>query len=330
MPEFNQDIRNIALAVHGGAGSIHRDAMTPAAEADYRAGLECALLAGYRLLAAGSGSVDAVTAAVSALEDNPLFNAGKGAVFTHDGRIELDAAIMDGHSGQAGAVAGVTSVKNPVRAARAVMEQSRHVLLIGAGADQFAAAHGLDIVDQAYFFSQQRWDQLQKIRHGAQLALDHDGQPAQSGSTTEKPPDSDEKFGTVGAVARDGAGNLAAATSTGGLTNKLFGRVGDSAIIGAGTYAENASAAISGTGIGEYFMRGLLAHDIAVRIKYAGASLAQAVEQAIATVLAAKGGEGGVIALDCRGAIQFGFNTEGMFRGAIRSDGRPQVQMYRD
>jgi L-asparaginase / beta-aspartyl-peptidase len=331
-PSFDTmpDSQTIALAVHGGAGTITREAMTPAIEAPYRAGLERALLAGYRILASGGGSVDAVTAAVSVLEDDPLFNAGKGAVFTHAGRIELDAAIMDGNSGLAGAVAGVTTVKNPVLAARAVMERSQHVLLIGAGADQFAAAHQLEIVDQAYFFSQQRWDQLQKARQNERLELDHDGQPAPAFTPASDNRPSDDQFGTVGAVALDCLGNLAAATSTGGLTNQLFGRVGDSAIIGAGTYADNATAAVSGTGIGEYFMRGLLAHDIAARMQYAKLSLAQAVDQAIEAILRGKGGEGGVIALDAGGNIKFGFNTKGMYRGYIRSDGKPVVQMYNE
>jgi L-asparaginase / beta-aspartyl-peptidase len=322
------DASRIALAVHGGAGNIRREAMTPALEAQYRSGLEAALLAGYRVLAAGGSSVEAVAAAVVVFEDDPLFNAGRGAVFTHDGKIELDAAIMDGLTGQAGAVATVTTVKNPVLAARAVMQHSRHVLLIGAGAERFAALRGLAMVEPAYFFSQQRWDQLQRIRNSEQLALDHDGRPP-SAVAADAPPD-DGKFGTVGAVALDADGNLAAATSTGGLTNKLFGRVGDSAIIGAGTYADNTTAAVSGTGIGEYFMRGLLAHDIAARIRYAGLPLAQAVEQAIDALLAQKGGEGGVIALDAGGKIQIGFNTSGMYRGVIRSDGQPQVALYRD
>lgn len=320
--------QDITLVVHGGAGTITRETMTPAVEVQYRFGLECALQAGYAILAAGGTSADAVTAATMVLEDDPLFNAGKGAVFSHEGRIELDAAIMDGKTGLAGA--GVTTVKNPVIAARAVMDKSKHVLLIGAGADQFAASQNAEIVDPAYFFTQHRWDQLQKARENERIEPDPDGQPAKASAPAQENCQTAGKFGTVGAVALDCVGNLAAATSTGGLTNKLFGRVGDSAIIGAGIYADNATAAVSGTGEGEYFMRGLLAHDIVARMKYAKASLSEAVDQAIHSALNAKGGAGGVIALDARGNIKFGFNTSGMYRGYIKSDGKPVVQIYKD
>ncbi|MDB5842201.1 MAG: isoaspartyl peptidase [Herminiimonas sp.] len=332
MPETpdTPDRQRNTLVVHGGAGAITRKTMTPAVEAQYRIGLERALQAGYRILAAGGHSVDAVMAATMAFEDDFLFNAGKGSVFTHDGMIEMDAAIMDGRSGDAGAVAGVTTVKNPIVAARAVMDRSRHVLLIGDGADRFAALHNSEIVDQAYFFTRHRWDQLQKAREKERVRPDHDDRPASTSAPPSHDRQSDNKFGTVGAVALDCLGNLAAATSTGGLTNKLYGRVGDSAIIGAGTYADNATAAISGTGVGEYFMRALLAYDIAARMKYTKASLSDAVDQAIYCALESKGGEGGVIALDAGGNIKCSFNTKGMYRGYITNDGKPVVQLYKD
>jgi L-asparaginase / beta-aspartyl-peptidase len=322
--------QGITLVVHGGSGTITRASITPEVEAQYRASLERALKAGYEVLAAGGTSVDAVVATVKIFEDDPLFNAGKGAVFTNEGKNELDASIMDGKTGLAGAVAGVTTVKNPITAARAVMDKTKHVLLIGAGADKFAAAQKLDIVDPSYFFTQHRWDQLQKAKEQDRIQLDHDA-PAKK--TSSAPPAiwrTDSKFGTVGAVALDRYGNLAAGTSTGGLTNKLYGRVGDSPVIGAGTYADNATAAISCTGTGEFYMRGLVAHDIAARMKYLKLSVSEAVDQTIKSALDEKQGRGGVIALDAKGNFKFGFNTEGMYRGYIKSDGKPVTQVYRD
>jgi beta-aspartyl-peptidase (threonine type) len=322
----------IVLAVHGGAGTISRASITPAQEAAYRAVIELALHAGHAVLAGGGSSIDAVVAAVRVLEDDPLFNAGKGAVFTNAGRNELDAAVMDGASGLAGAVAGVTTIRNPVAAARAVMQKTHHVLLIGSGAEQFAAEQRLEIVEPAYFFTQHRWDQLEKARAADRIELDHDGLPDRSAAPADpfQPWLVDNKFGTVGAVALDAAGNLAAATSTGGLTNKLYGRVGDSAVIGAGTYADNSTAAVSATGAGEFFMRGLVAHDISARMKYAGLSLDEAVDQTLASALDDCGGKGGVVAVGKDGAVKFGFNTEGMYRGLIRADGVAVVEIYRD
>jgi len=330
-PAAQPDPQRIILVVHGGSGTITRDSITPEVEAQYRASLERALKAGYAVLAAGGTSVDAVVATIKIFEDDPLFNAGKGAVFTNEGKNELDASIMDGKTGLAGAVAGVTTVKNPITAARAVMDKTKHVLLISAGADKFAAAQKLDIVDPSYFFTQHRWDQLQKAKEQDKIQLDHDAQAAKK--TSSAPPaiwQTDSKFGTVGAVALDRYGNLAAGTSTGGLTNKLYGRVGDSPIIGAGTYADNATAAISGTGTGEFYMRGVIAYDIAARMKYLNLSVSEAVDQTIKSALDAKDGRGGVIALDAKGNFKFGFNTEGMYRGYIKSDGKPVTLVYRD
>lgn len=332
----------ITLVVHGGSGTITRSTITAEVEAQYRAALERGLHAGHSVLAAGGSSVDAVVATIKVFEDDPLFNAGKGAVFTNDGKNELDAAIMDGKTGLAGAIAGVTTVKNPITAARAVMDKTRHVLLVSAGADKFAAAQKLDMVEPAYFYTPHRWEQLQKAKALAAIELDHDGKaktsaapaaPSRSQVVAANPFESwmiDNKFGTVGAVALDAQGNLAAGTSTGGLTNKLYGRVGDSPIIGAGTYADNATVAVSGTGTGEFFMRGVLAYDIAARMKYGKASVSDAVDQAIKAALDDKAGRGGVIALDKDGQIKFGFNTEGMYRGYIKSDGKPVVQVYRE
>lgn len=324
------------LVVHGGSGTITRDTITPQIEAKYRAALERALKAGHAVLSSGGTSVDAVVATIKVFEDDPLFNAGKGAVFTNDGKNELDASIMDGKTGLAGAVAGVTTVKNPITAARAVMDKTRHALMATTGAEKFAAVQKLDIVASDYFYTPHRWEQLQKAKERDQIQLDHDGK-AKTSKRPIAPLDNpfepwmiDNKFGTVGAVALDAQGNLAAGTSTGGLTNKLYGRVGDSPIIGAGTYADNATVAVSGTGTGEFFMRGVVAYDISARMKYAKVNLSDAVDQTIKSALDNKKGRGGVIALDKDGNVKFGFNTQGMYRGHIRADGKPVIQIYRD
>lgn len=335
--------KSIVLVVHGGSGTITRRTITPEIEANYRAALDKALKAGYAVLASGGTSVDAVVATIKIFEDDPLFNAGKGAVFTNAGKNELDASIMDGKTGLAGAVAGVTSVKNPIVAARAVMDKTRHVLLASSGADAFAAAQKLAIVEPSYFYTPHRWEQLQKAKKADEIQLDHDGKKQSNSShspayvaQSNQADDPfalwmiDHKFGTVGAVALDAQGNLAAGTSTGGLTNKLYGRVGDSPIIGAGTYADNATVAVSGTGTGEFFMRGLVAYDIAARMKYGKANISDAVDQTIKTALDEKNGRGGVIALDKDGNIKFGFNTEGMYRGYVKSDGQTVISIYRD
>lgn len=319
-----------ALAVHGGAGVISRKTITPEVEAQYRAALERALLAGYAVLNRGGTSTDAVVAVIKVFEDDPLFNAGKGAVFSSDGKNELDAAIMDGKTGLAGAVAGVTTIKNPITAARAVMDKTKHVMLIGKGAEQFAVDQHLDMVDPSYFYTEYRWQQLQRAKEKNRIELDHNGKVPQAQESTVPFWQTDYKHGTVGAVALDQNGNLAAGTSTGGLTNKLYGRVGDSPIIGAGTFADNATAAFSGTGTGEFYMRAVLAHDIAARMKYAHQPLAAAVDDVIQTALTDKGGTGGVIGIDAKGNIKFGFNTEGMYRGYIKNDGKPVVAIFKE
>lgn len=304
------------LVIHGGAG-IERANTPPAKEQAVRAALTKALLQGHAALKAGKPAMDAVTAAIVVLEDSPLFNAGRGAVFTHEGRNELDAALMDGHTLKAGSVAGVTLAKNPIRLARAVMEQSPHVLLAGPGADAFArATPGVAIVDPVYFRTEERWQQLQQRLNP----------PKQNGKTALAPVEAYR--GTVGAVALDTQGRLAAGTSTGGMTNKRWGRVGDAPIIGAGTYA-NARCAVSGTGWGEYYLRTVAAHAICTRLA-AGQSLADAARTVINEEIPALGGDGGAIALAADGSFATPFNTEGMSRGWIDSDGVPHVAVFAD
>ncbi len=314
-------VRVPTLAIHGGT-SGPRAGLTPEMEAQYRDAMARALAAGMAVLEAGCPSLDAVVAALVTMEDDPLFNAGKGAVFTNEGRNELDSSVMDGRTGMAGAVAGVTTVKNPVLAARAVMEKTRHVLLVGTGAEKFAQVNKLEIVDPSYFFTQRRWDQLQRAK---ELQREREGaeKKKSSGLGTEM------THGTVGAVALDKDGNLAAATSTGGLTNKLYGRVGDSPIIGAGTYADNRTMAVSGTGTGEFYIRGAIAYDISARMKYQKVSLAQAVNATLTEALEDKKGDGGVIALDKDGNVRWGFNTPGMWRGYLRPGAKPEIEVFR-
>ena len=323
---------NVALAIHGGAGTILRENMTAEQEAEYRAKLEEALRVGHRILQEGGSSLDAVTATVRVLEESPLFNAGKGAVFTNEGKNELDAAIMNGQTRNAGTVAGISTVRSPVAAARAVMEQSPHVMLIGAGAEQFAREQGLEMVAPSYFFTDQRYEQLQRIKDTEQTELDHSGstnaKDSTQGSLDRHFPD--RKFGTVGAVALDQAGNLAAATSTGGMTNKRYGRVGDVPIIGAGTYADNVTAAISATGHGEYFIRSVVAYDISALMKYKGLSVTEAAREVVDKKLVEMKGEGGVIAIDAQGNIAMPFNSAGMYRGSIDKNGQLYVGIYED
>ena len=304
----------ISIAIHGGAGVISRATMTPDAERAYRADLERALDAGYDVLDKGGTSLDAVVAAVKVLEDSPLFNAGKGSVFNHEGINELDASIMDGATAKAGAVAGLRHVRNPIELARLVMERSPHVMLAGEGAEEFALEQGMPLVPGSYFFTERRWQQLE------------DAQKAER--TASLPKEDIGFFSTVGAVARDKGGNLAAATSTGGMTNKRWGRVGDSPIIGAGTYADNATCAVSSTGSGEYFIRTVVAHEICARVRLAGVTAARAAHDVVHGTLKQIGGDGGVIVVDAKGAISMEFNTEGMFRGARDSGGRREVAIY--
>jgi beta-aspartyl-peptidase (threonine type) len=311
-----------AIAVHGGT-SGPRANLSAELEAQYREGLARALAAGMAELEKGRSSLDAVVAAVVVMEDDPVFNAGKGAVFTNEGRNELDASLMDGRTGMAGAVAGVTTIKNPILAARAVMEKTRHVLLTGLGAEKFARAQNLEIVDPSYFFTQRRWDQLQKAKELERIRRE------EAERKTSSRLDAELGHSTVGAVAIDRDGNLAAATSTGGLTNKLYGRIGDSPIIGAGTYADNRTLAVSATGTGEFFMRGLVTYDISARMQYQKLALAQALEATLAETLEDRKGTGGVIALDKDGNVRWGFNTPGMWRGYLRPGAKPAIDVFR-
>jgi beta-aspartyl-peptidase (threonine type) len=319
--------RKIALAIHGGAGTIRKESMTAAQEAAYRQKMEESLNAGYAVLDAGGSSLDAVIAAIKVMEDSPLFNAGKGAVFTSDGTNEMDAAIMDGATKNAGAVAGLTRVKNPITAAYAVMTKSPHVFMIGPGAEQFAKEQGLELVDPSYFKDQKRYEQWLKIKETEKQQLDHSSLLEME---LEDIYFKDRKFGTVGAVALDKEGNIAAATSTGGMTNKRYGRVGDVPIIGAGTYADNATCAVSATGHGEFFIRTVVGHEIAAQMKYAGKSLEEAADDVVMKQLVAIKGEGGVIAIDRQGNITMPFNSEGMYRGYIREEGRGKTFIYKD
>jgi beta-aspartyl-peptidase (threonine type) len=315
------DNQPIALVIHGGAGVP--PGLPEADQAARRQGLAAALDAGYAVLERGGTSLDAVTTAVRLMEDDPQFNAGRGAVLNHHGDAELDAAIMDGHGPRAGAVASVLHVKNPIELARLVMEQSPHVLLVGEGAEEFALEHGLALVPRSYFRTGRREHELEEELRAEKARLKGAGARA---AGTAAP----YSMGTVGAVALDRAGNLAAATSTGGLTNKARGRVGDTPIIGAGTYANDASCAVSGTGQGEFFIREVVAHDICALVQYRHLKLAEAAHEVIQVKLRALGGEGGVIAVDPAGNIAMDFNSAGMFRGARDSRGLREIGIYQD
>jgi L-asparaginase / beta-aspartyl-peptidase len=303
-----------AIAIHGGAGTIDRESMNSELQKQYESGLKTALKAGFDILDKGGCSLDAVEAAVSSLEDCPLFNAGKGAVFNHIGKHEMDAAIMNGRDLSAGAVCGVNHVMNPVQLARLVMEKSGHVMLCGQGAEEFGKSIGVRFESDEYFYVAQRYEQLQDAIRADKVLLDH----------TQK------KYGTVGAVALDVNGNLAAATSTGGLTNKKFGRVGDTPIVGAGTYANNNTCAVSCTGVGELFIRSVVAYDISCLIEYKGLSLQEACEIVVNDKLVKIGGEGGLIGIDKFGNISMSFNSTGMYRASKNSIGQEAVLIYRD
>nr|WP_179400972.1 isoaspartyl peptidase/L-asparaginase [Burkholderia guangdongensis] len=325
------------VAIHGGAGTILRDAMNTETEAQYRAELTAILRAAQAVLAEGGSALDAVSVAVRMLEDCPLFNAGRGSVYTAEGRHELDAAIMDGATLAAGAVCCVTRVRNPVLAARRVMEASEHVMFAGQGADAFAAAQGLELVEPGYFATESRHEQWVKARGVAGTVLDHDaatlafgdGAAERAPEPKPEPIDPDRKLGTVGAVALDCRGHLAAATSTGGITNKQPGRVGDTPIIGAGCYADDATCAVSSTGTGEMFIRLATAHDVAAQIAYRGASLADAAHDVVMNKLPRIAGRGGIIAVDAQGNVAMPFNTEGMYRGYARVGEAPVTGIYR-
>jgi len=307
--------RRLAIAIHGGAGVVDRAQMAPERAASYLAGLSLALDAGYAILERGGSSLDAVAEAVRILEDDPQFNAGRGAVLTHSGEEELDASIMDGVGPRAGAVAGVRHVKNPIGLARLIMDKSPYVMLIGEGAEEFAREQALEFVPNTYFRTPYREQELQRAIQRERQS----DQGAQAPGTIT---------GTVGAVALDRAGNLAAATSTGGTTNKRYGRVGDSPIIGAGTYANNESCAVSATGTGEFFIRSVVAYDIHALIQYKQLALADAAKEVVQVKLKRAGGDGGIIAIDRSGQITLEFNCEGMFRGARDSRGRREVAIY--
>jgi len=304
---------NFGIAIHGGAGTILKSLMTEDRELAYKSGLENALNCGYEILEKGGSSLDAVEAAVKSLENCPLFNAGKGAVFNHDGKQEMDASIMDGTTLNAGAVASVRNVKNPVALARAIMDKSEHVFMCKEGAEQFAKSVGIEFAEDAYFFDAFRFEQYQQALKEDRISLDHS---------------EGKKFGTVGAVALDQHGHLTAATSTGGMTNKKFGRIGDSSIIGAGTYANDATCAISCTGHGELFIRSVVAYDISCLMEYKGLSLAAACELVVQDKLVKIGGEGGLIAIDKMGNICLPFNSEGMYR-ASKNAQETLIAIYR-
>jgi beta-aspartyl-peptidase (threonine type) len=305
-----------AIAIHGGAGTILRSTMTPEKETAYKKALEDAINAGETILKKGGYAIDAVEAAIIVLEDNPLFNAGKGAVFTHDGKHEMDASLMNGKDLMAGAVASVSNIKNPVSLARAIMDKSEHVFLAGQGAIEFAKKNNIEFQPDEYFYVQMRYDQLQEALKSDTIVLDH---------TVDK----EKKFGTVGAVVLDIHGNLAAGTSTGGMTNKKHGRVGDTPMIGAGTYANNNTCAVSCTGHGELFIRSVVAYDISCLIEYKGLSLKQACDLVVQDKLVKIGGEGGLIAIDKNGNIELPFNSEGMYRAKKSSDTDIYIGIYK-
>ena len=324
-------MNKIALAVHGGAGTILKSEMTAELEREYRNGLENALKKGFDVLQKNGAALDAVEAAVVELENFPLFNAGHGAVFTHEGTNELDASIMDGANGRAGAVAFVKNVKNPIKLARLVMEKTEHILLGGDGANEFAREMKVELADYDYFFTEHRYQQLLQAREAGKVQLDHTDK-SQIPDSRFQIPDSESEIpkpiGTVGAVACDAFGNLAAATSTGGMTNKKFGRIGDTPIIGAGTFADNESCAVSCTGHGEFFMKTLAAFDVSARMRYKKLSLKSAANEVIEN-LREIGGEGGLIAVDALGNIVLPFNSDGMYRGFMTADGVLKVEIYR-
>jgi L-asparaginase / beta-aspartyl-peptidase len=306
----------ISIAIHGGAGTLLKSAITPEKEALYKAALQNALDAGFNLLSKGSSAIDAVERAVTELENSPLFNAGKGSVFTAEGTHEMDASIMDGKSLEAGAAALVTGVRNPIQLARLIMDKSGHVFLSGKGAETFAHTQHCQFESPAYFHDDFRFQQWQEVKGTDQFQLDHSD-------------NKEHKFGTVGAVALDADGNLAAATSTGGMTNKQFGRIGDSPMIGSGNYANNETCAVSCTGSGEFFIRGVVAYDVSCLMEYKGMSLASACQEVVQRRLMKIGGDGGLIAIDAQGNIALEFNTEGMYRGKRNATGINEVAIYR-
>lgn len=306
--------KKYALALHGGAGTIIKGNMSPELEEQYKNGLRQALLTGQKILSAEGSALVAVEETVKSLEDNPLFNAGRGSVFNSQGQHEMEASIMCGKTLQAGAVAGLSGIRNPIALCRKILKEESYVFLSGKGALDFALEQGFEITPEEYFFSKERHEQWCAIQNSTEMKLDHSG---------------DHKFGTVGAVAYDLEGNLAAATSTGGLTNKQYGRLGDSAIIGSGTYANNATCAISCTGYGEYFLRGVVAYDISCLMEYKGLTLEDAAKRVIMDKMTELKGEGGIVGVDGKGNINMTFNSEGMYRASIEQNGEPTIKIYR-
>ena len=315
--------RPLALVIHGGAGTILKENMSDSLEATYKAKLEEAISIGYEILKNGGTSLEAVTHTINVMEDSPLFNAGKGAVFTHDGSNELDASIMDGATLNAGAVAGVKHIKNPIDLARDVMQKSEHVMLYGAGAEEFAQTLGYKMMDTTYFYTKNRYESLQRV-------LEKEKEKNEKKVSFEDPYIKNSKFGTVGCAALDKHGNLAAGTSTGGMTNKCWNRIGDAPIIGAGTYANNATCAVSSTGWGEYFIRAVVAYDISALMEYKGMSLQDAAKEVIQKKVPALGGDGGIVAIDKDGNVAMEFNTSGMYRATMNSEGELIIKIYKE
>ena len=322
--EEKDTIPNFGIVIHGGAGTILKENMSDSLEKEYKAKLEEAVRAGHAILERGGTSIEAIEKAINIMENSPLFNAGKGAVFTNAETNELDAAVMDGKTLNAGAVAGVTTVKNPIDLAIAVMNNSEHVMMIGKGAETFAEEQGIEIVAPEYFYTENRFKGLQRVKDSEKTQLDHDDQK----TAFLDPFINDSKYGTVGAAALDKHGNLAAGTSTGGMTNKRWGRVGDVPVIGAGTYANNKTAAISGTGWGEFFIRGVVAYDISALMEYGGMSLQEAAQEVIQKKNVELGGNGGIIAIDNKGNVAMEFNTAGMYRAKMNQKGELEIGIY--
>ena len=316
---------NFGIVIHGGAGTILKKNMSDSLESAYKVKLKEAITTGHTILKNGGTSIEAVTATINIMEDSPLFNSGKGAVFTHEETNELDASIMDGATLNAGAVAGVTRIKNPINLALAVMTESHHVLLTGKGAELFAKEQGIEWVDPSYFYTEKRYESLQRIKKRNKAKLDKEHKISFEDSYIK-----DAKFGTVGCVALDKNGNLAAGTSTGGMTNKRWNRIGDSPIIGAGTYANNMTCAVSSTGWGEYFMRGLVAYDISAMMEYKGISLKESARSVIQGKLTDLGGTGGIVAIDNNGNVSMEFNTSGMYRAHMNADGELIIAIYKN
>jgi len=320
--ELKREPNSFAIVIHGGAGGIKKEYFTKAQQTAYTQKLQEALNAGYSVLENGGISLDAIQAAINIMENSPLFNAGKGAVYNSDGNQEMDAAIMDGNTLNAGAIAGVNHIKNPILAARMVMDSSKHVLLSGKGAEIMAEKYGIEMVDSSYFFTEKRMNQLKKLQGKEKTELDH------TAFLIKNELIDDHKYGTVGAVAIDKSGNIAAGTSTGGMTNKKYGRIGDVPIIGAGTYANNLTCGISATGTGEYFIRTVAAHEVSSLIKFKGYSPSEALHEVLFNQIGPLGGEGGMILLDKNGEVFWDFNSSGMFRGYKKSTGEIKIEMF--